>query len=63
MEAYNIECLVCGDLVLLQHGERVPALAAGPHAGDVPQDLPVERAAAREVFLGEGAHLAVLHRT
>ena len=52
-----------GDLLLLQHGQRVPARAAGPHAGDVPQDLPVERAAAREVFLGEGAHLAVLHRT
>ena len=63
---YDIECLLAGDgdLFLLQHGQRVPVLAAaGPHAGDVLQDPPVERAAPREVFLGEGAHLAVLHCT
>ena len=60
----DIQCLVGGDLVLLQHGQCVPVLAAaGPHAGDVLQDPPVERAAPREIFLGEGAHLPVLHCT
>ena len=60
----NRRCVLAGDLFLLQHGQCVPVLAAaGPHAGDVLQDPPVERAAPREVFLGEGAHLPVLHCT